>query len=88
MDCAFLSLLGWAGLHGRSQGAPSCTWEQPLPALAWPWMAVGREGLCPLSSGGRLAGRAGSCGPQSLSWLQSPMFTGPASQLLLERAKL
>lgn len=64
MDCAFLSLLG--GASREEPGTPSCSLEQPLPSLAWA-----------LDGGGkRLAGRAGSWGPQSLSWLPLPYVHG------------
>lgn len=75
MDCAFLSLLGWASRE-EPGGCPHVLWSSPCPLWPGPWMAVGRGRLCPLSSGGKLAGHAGSCGPQSLSWLCSPMFRG------------
>lgn len=75
MDCAFLSLLGWASWE-EPGGCPHVLWSSPCPLWPGPWMAVGRGRLCPLSSGGKLVGHAGSCGPQSLSWLCSPMFRG------------
>lgn len=41
MDCAFLSLLGWASRE-EPGGHPHVPWSSPSPLCPGLWMAVGR----------------------------------------------